>query len=190
MTILLTHGAGSNRDAPLLLALDSEFSKAGFTMVRYNLPYREKRPTGPPLRGDAERDREGLAATVRSLRDLGADKVFLGGHSYGGRQSTILASEDPAIADGLLLLSYPLHPPRKPQDLRTAHFPLLQTRSLFVHGTRDPFGNVEELQLALTQIPAPVRLIPIERAGHELKEPGIPVIVVSGFLDFFQVFAE
>ena len=180
--ILLTHGAGSNCDSPLLLELDRAFSGAGLKVVRYNLPYRQKRPTGPPVRGGAELDRLGLADAVDSLRAQVSGPVFLGGHSYGGRQSTILASEQPTLADGLLLLSYPLHPPRKPEDLRTAHFPELRTPSLFVHGTRDPFGSIAEMETALQLVPAEHQLVSLEGAGHELKDA---TRIVPAFLDFF-----
>jgi predicted alpha/beta-hydrolase family hydrolase len=184
MTVLLTHGAGSNRDAPLLVAIDQALSSAGITVVRYNLPFRQNR-TGPPGRGDAVKDRAGLASEVRTLREQGSSKLILAGHSYGGRQATILASEDPAIADGLLLLSYPLHPPRKPEELRTAHLPAIRIRSLFIHGTRDPFGSIAELESALSLIPAENRLVPIEGAGHELKGAAIPDLIASSFLSFF-----
>jgi predicted alpha/beta-hydrolase family hydrolase len=66
------------------------------------------------------------------------------------------------------LLSYPLHPPRKPAQLRTAHFPALHTRALFVHGSRDPFGTLEEMESALRLIPASTPLLPIEGSGHDL----------------------
>jgi predicted alpha/beta-hydrolase family hydrolase len=81
----------------------------------------------------------------------------------------MLAASDPSVADALLLLSYPLHPPRKPEDLRTAHFPQLQTPALFVHGTRDPFGSPDELRSAAHLIPARNEFLFIERAGHDLK---------------------
>ena len=102
------------------------------------------------------------------MRDSGQAPVFLGGHSYGGRQASILASEQPDITDGLLLLSYPLHPPNKPAQLRTAHFAKLQTPALFIHGTNDPFGSIEELQSSLQLIPARTNLVAIEKAGHDL----------------------
>jgi len=98
--------------------------------------------------------------------------VFLGGHSYGGRQATMLAAEGPDLAAGLLLLSYPLHPPKRPADLRTAHFAQLATPALFIHGTRDPFGSIEEMRAALELIAGPHELVAIEGAGHDLGGKG------------------
>lgn len=168
MMLVLTHGAGSNANAPLLVALDGAFAAAGITVWRYDLPFRQARPKGPPL-GTGREDREGLRQAVAEMRRRGPGRVFLGGHSYGGRQASLLAAEDPALADGLLLLAYPLHPPRRPDQLRTAHFPKLRTPALFVHGTRDPFGSIDEMRAALALIPAPVELLAIEGAGHDLR---------------------
>ena len=78
----------------------------------------------------------------------------------------MVAAEDPSVADGLLLLSYPLHPPGKPGQLRTEHFGSLRAPALFVHGTRDPFGTVDELREAIKLIPAAARLQVVEGAGH------------------------
>jgi len=178
--IILTHGAGSNADSPLLISLAGAFEAAGWRALRYNLPYRQLRPTGPPFPAQAADDRAGLADAIAKMRATVDGKVAIGGHSYGGRQASMLAAEQPGIADALLLLSYPLHPPRKPQQLRTAHFADWQTPALFVHGTRDPFASVEELRAAIAAIPAATRIMPIERAGHELK--GIhPAAVVTTF---------
>lgn len=167
-TLILTHGAGSNRDAPLLAALDRVLTRCGLRVIRANHAFREARPAGPPRPGDAARDRQRLRELVESARAGGANKVYLGGHSYGARQSTILASELPGLADAILALSYPLHPPRRPSELRTAHLPGLRTPVLFVHGSRDPFGSIEELSGALALIPAKTRLVEIAGAGHEL----------------------
>src|SRR5258708_7806380 len=95
--------------------------------------------------------------------------IILGGHSYGGRQATMLAADEPGIADALLLFSYPLHPPAKPEQLRTQHFPRLRTPAVFVHGTTDGFGSIDEMTAALALIPAPTELLPIAGAGHDLK---------------------
>lgn len=183
--LVLTHGAGANANAPLLVTLDSQLSAAGVTVQRYTLPYRVERPTGPPRPADGARDRAGLKAAVAEMRSRVSGPVFLGGHSYGGRQATMLAAEESGVADGLVLLSYPLHPPRRPADLRTAHLPNLRTRALFIHGSRDPFGTLEEMSAALALIPVPAELVPIQGAGHDLKaKDAIPTI-----LEAFHAFA-
>jgi predicted alpha/beta-hydrolase family hydrolase len=166
--LLLTHGAGSNRNAPLLVALANTFAAQGIEVTRYDLPYRQDRPHGPPRPSDAARDREGLREQIAKLREKHPGQIWLGGHSYGGRQSSILAAETPGLIDRLLLLSYPLHPPGKPEQLRTAHFPKLTAPTLFVHGSRDPFGTLEQLKNAIGLIPAPVQLLEIQGAGHDL----------------------
>ena len=90
--------------------------------------------------------------------------------------------------DALLLLSYPLHPPRKPEQLRTAHFPKLRTPALFVHGSRDPFGSLDELKSAMALIPAPVKLLEIDGAGHDLgrDRAGLAERIVSEFLNWLS----
>jgi predicted alpha/beta-hydrolase family hydrolase len=166
--LILTHGAGSNCNAPLLVALAGAFSASGLTVLRCDLPFRQLRPHGPPQRGSAERDQEGLRAAITSMRRQTSGRMFLGGHSYGGRQASMLAASQPGLVDKLLLLSYPLHPPQRPSELRTEHLPRLQTPAMFVHGTRDGFGSIEELTAALTLIPTRTELLPLAGAGHEL----------------------
>jgi predicted alpha/beta-hydrolase family hydrolase len=170
--LVLTHGAGSNAGAPLLVAVAEALAAAGIAVLRSDLPFRQARPHGPPFPAAAAQDRAGLRRAVLVLRDRVPGRVFLGGHSYGGRQATMLAAEEPGLAAGLLLLSYPLHPPKRPADLRTAHFAQLSTPALFIHGTRDPFGSVEEMQAALELIAGPHELVAIEGAGHDLGGKG------------------
>jgi predicted alpha/beta-hydrolase family hydrolase len=167
--LILTHGAGSNCRTQLLVDVAEAFAAAGMLVLRCDLPYRQSFPQGPPKPGGAERDREGLRNAVLAMRDLVHGRVFLGGHSYGGRQASMLAAASPDLVDGLLLLSYPLHPPRKPGQLRTQHFPQLRTAALFVHGTRDPFGSEAELSDAVRLIPARKELFFLVGAGHDLK---------------------
>jgi predicted alpha/beta-hydrolase family hydrolase len=156
----------------LLVAVATAFAEAGVTVLRCDLPFRQQRPHGPPYPAQAERDRTGLRCAVEALRKTISSSIFLGGHSYGGRQATMLAASEPQIGEGLLLLSYPLHPPGKPEQLRTAHFPNLRTPALFVHGSRDLFGSFEEMRSALELIPVRTQLLPIEGAGHELLRSG------------------
>lgn len=182
--LVLTHGAGSNSGASLLVAVAEAFADAGFAVLRCDLPFRQARPHGPPF-GNGAQDRAGLRRAVEVLREIVPGRIFLGGHSYGGRQASMLAAEDPALAAGLLLLSYPLHPPDKPGQLRTAHFPELHTPALFVHGCRDPFGSFDELQSARALIPAATELLPVEAAGHDLGRRGYDALarnVLAAFL--------
>jgi hypothetical protein len=183
--LILTHGAGANCESPLLVALAYAFCASGATVLRFDLPFRQLRPHGPPPRGSAERDQEGLRAAVASMRRQTSGRVFLGGHSYGGRQATILSAVEPGLVDRLLLLSYPLHPPRRASELRTGHFPDLKTPALFVHGTRDGFGSIDEMEAALKLIPARTELLSITGAGHELmtkkNRDELPKVVVEAF---------
>ena len=185
--LVLTHGAGSNCNSPLLVTLSDAFCTSGWTVLRCDLAFRQLRPHGPP-RGSAERDQQGLRAAVASMRRRTSGRVFLGGHSYGGRQASMLAADEPGLVDRLLLLSYPLHPPQRPAELRTGHFPRLQIPALFVHGARDGFGSIDEMTAALQLIPARTELLPVAGAGHELltkrNRDELSKIVVESFRSF------
>jgi predicted alpha/beta-hydrolase family hydrolase len=188
--LLLTHGAGGNAQSALLLALAEAFAGAGFTVLRCDLPFRQARRFGPPRPGDAVRDREGLKNAVAATRKLVLGRVFLGGQSYGGRQASMLLAEE-RVAEGLLLLSYPLHAPSRPDQQRTQHFPKLQVATVFVHGTRDPFGSIDEIEAARKLIPAKNELLMVEGAGHDLGFKGksrkeqLPAEILTHFGKFF-----
>ncbi len=190
--LVLTHGAGSNAQAPLLVALAETFSANGYTVLRCDLPYRQSRSFGPPGPGDAARDRAGLKNALSALKKMISGRLFLGGHSYGGRQSSMLAAEHPDLVAALLLLSYPLHPPRRPEQQRTQHLPDLRTPTLFVSGSRDPFGSIDELNQALKMIPAKTKLLAIEGAGHDLgfkgkaKQEELTKTVLAAFNDLLR----
>ncbi len=180
--LVLTHSAGSDCRAPLLVSVADELAGNGIAVLRVDLPFRLARPQGPPGPGDAGRDREGLRAALGAARAFSAGRLFLGGHSYGGRQASMLAAAEPQIAAALLLLAYPLHPPRRPAELRTAHFPKLRIPALFVHGERDPFAATEELRSALGLIPAFTDLLEMPGAGHDLRSAAPQA--AQAFVDF------
>jgi predicted alpha/beta-hydrolase family hydrolase len=183
--LALFHGAGSNCQSPLLIAVAEAFCETGWLVLRGDLPYRQQHPTGPPLRS-SKLDREGIARAGQELRTLAPEvRLCLAGHSYGGRQCSMLAAEDPTIADALLLLSYPLHPPREPTKPRTEHFASLQTPTLFVHGTRDPFGSIAELEAAMLLIPAKTTLFPVQGAPH-----GLPPSIAASLPERLQAIME
>ena len=177
-SIVLSHGAGSDSNSRVIVVIAEAFAAAGVRALRIDLPFRIAKSTpNPSVSG---RDREGIRAAVKWL----GGRVLLGGHSYGGRQSSMVAAEDPSVAEGLLLMSYPLHPPRKPDQLRNTHFPSLRTPALFVHGTRDPFGTPDELR---ANLPSMAELMLLEASGHELKAAiRDPEAVVQRFLNFLN----
>jgi hypothetical protein len=110
----------------------------------------------------------------------------MGGQSYGGRQATMLAAEQPGLVSGLLLTSYPLHPPGKPERLRTQHFPSLRNPCVFVQGTADSFGSPAELREAVALIPASTQIITIDGGGHDLKRGKFdmtPVVAATSRFD-------
>lgn len=189
--LVLTHGAGGNAHMPLLVAMAEAFASAGFAVLRCDLPFRQQWSFGPPRPGDAARDRLGLKNAVAALRGLGGMKrLFIGGQSYGGRQASMLLAED-QVADGLLLLSYPLHAPGKPDQPRTQHLPQIKVPVMFVQGTHDPFGTIDEIEAARKLIPGKTLLVPVGGAGHDLgfkgksKREALPSLVVEEFERFF-----
>jgi hypothetical protein len=190
-TLILTHGAGADCQSKLLVEMSSTFAASGFTVLRFDLPFRRARPHGPPSPGSATRDQDGLRRAVAVMKERANGPLFLGGHSYGGRQATMLVAEEPQLVDGLLLLSYPLHPPRTPNQLRTKHFPKLTKPAFFVHGTRDPFGTIAEMKSALALIPASHALLEVDGAAHDLlskKTAGaLPATVVEEFSKFLNL---
>ncbi|HEX8817063.1 MAG TPA: alpha/beta fold hydrolase [Terriglobales bacterium] len=170
--LIFTHGAGGNCQGPFLIALAEAFAGAGFAVLRYNLPFRQARAFGPPRPSEAARDRQGIRNSVLVLRQQVKRNVIAGGHSYGGRQTSMLAADEPELIQALLLTSYPLHPPGKPDQLRTEHLPRIQAPALFVEGTKDPFGSIAEIQAAVKLIPAKTALLPVADAGHDLGFKG------------------
>ena len=189
--LVLAHSAGGNCQSPLLIGVAGAVAIRGLAVLRCELPFRQMRPHGPPGPGSASGDRAGVRNSVAALKKIVAGRVFLGGHSYGGRQASMLAAEDPDVTSALLLLSYPLHPPRRPKQLRTAHFFQLRASSLFVSGTRDEFASIEEITSALQLIPARTQLLVIEGAGHSLGNKIAPVgeRVSSEFLEFIASYS-
>jgi predicted alpha/beta-hydrolase family hydrolase len=175
--LILTHGAGSNRDALLLRRLADALTEHGVAVARIDLPYRQRRPKGPPSPSTAAGDREGIVAACALLREVVDDAPLLvGGQSYGGRQASMVVAEHPDVADGLLLTSYPLHPPGKPERARTEHLPDITCPVVVVHGASDPFATTDEITAALDLVAGPVRLVEIEKTGHDLKPDRSPAV--------------
>ena len=181
--IVLTHGAGGSREAPLLKRICDEWAARGWLAVRYNLPYRRRRPKGPPS-GSATADQAGVVEAIELVRATIAGPVVAGGHSYGGRMTSMAVADGAARVDALTLFSYPLHPPGKPERARTEHLPRIAAPTVFTHGTSDPFGSIDELRDAAALIPAATEVVEITGARHDLgsKTFDVPVLAVDAAL--------
>jgi predicted alpha/beta-hydrolase family hydrolase len=155
VAVLLTPGASATRDHSSLIALDRALSAEGITVERIDLP--SSRP-GPKV----------LAAITDAAAALEPAQVFVGGRSFGGRMCSMAVAEGLPAA-GLVLISYPLHPPGRPETMRVEHFPALAVPCLFVSGTRDSFATPAELEAATTAIPGDVTHVWIDGGGHGLR---------------------
>ena len=166
--LLLTPGAGADRNQSALVAVDEALSSDGITVERMDFPYRRagrKAPDRPPVLLEAVR--EGAAA-LATRAGVAPDRIAVGGRSMGGRICSMAVAEGlPAAA--LVLVSYPLHPPGKRDQLRTDHFPEVRVPCLFVSGTKDAFGTPEELESATGLIPGPVTHVWLEGGSHGLR---------------------
>ena len=178
-TVVLTHGAGGSRESPMLVKICDEWARRGWLAVRYNLPYRRRRPKGPPS-GSAATDQAGIVEAIEWARDLDHGPVIAGGHSYGGRL-TSMAVADGTPVDVLTLFSYPLHPPGKPERARTEHLPRVTVPTVFTHGSSDPFGTLDELRAAAALVTGPVEIVEIAGARHDLgsKTLDVPTLAVD-----------
>jgi predicted alpha/beta-hydrolase family hydrolase len=180
--LILTPGAGARRDQPGLVAIDQAVTKVGMVVERVEFPGRaagKRRPDPPAV----------CIQTVRTATSELADRlgvptsrVAVGGRSMGGRMCSMAAAEGLEVA-ALVLVSYPLHPPGRPDRLRTAHFPDLHLPCLFVSGRRDAFGVPAELQHEVEAVPGPVTLVFVD-GDHSLRKrnPEVADIVASWLL--------
>ncbi|MBJ7340266.1 alpha/beta family hydrolase [Mycolicibacterium sp.] len=180
--VVLTHGAGGSRESPMLVRLCDQWAGRGWLAVRYDLPYRRRRPKGPPS-GSARADQAGVVEAVALARSLTDGPVLAGGHSYGGRMTSVAVADGLSV-DALTLFSYPLHPPGKPERARTEHLPLITVPTIFTHGTSDPFGTIDELRAAAALISAQTEVVEVTGARHDLgsKTLDVPALAVDAAL--------
>ncbi|GAB4940137.1 hypothetical protein MAHJHV49_01780 [Mycobacterium avium subsp. hominissuis] len=176
--VVLTHGADGNRDSPLLQQVCEEWAQRGWLAVRYNLPFRRRRPTGPPS-GSGAADRAGIVEAITLCRGLADGPLIAGGHSYGGRQTSMVVAAGDAAVDVLTLFSYPVHPPGKPERARTEHLPAITVPTVFTHGTSDPFGTPEELNAAAALVGGTTAVVEIASARHDLRSKTLNVAALA-----------
>ena len=171
--VLLAHGAGSDRNAPALVAVADALEAAGIPALRFDFPYRtagRKAPDRPPVLLAAVRE---AAAELSKQTGLPPERLVLGGRSMGGRYCSLAVgdADEPLPALGLLLLGYPLHPAGKPDSLRVDHFPRLTVPVLFVSGDRDALAGKSDLEKWSETIPGPVEFHWLAGGDHGFRVP-------------------
>jgi len=169
--VILAHGAGAGQRHPFIAGVARHLAAAGIEVVTFNFPYREERRRVPDASAVLEQCFRRVIACVRAGRTETA--VFAGGKSMGGRIATQVAAHGEPLA-GVFALGYPLHPPGKPHQLRSAHLPAITVPVLIVQGERDPFGTPGELGPVVDAMRAPVRLDVVAAGDHSLGVRGIP----------------
>jgi uncharacterized protein len=168
--VVLAHGAGNDMNSPLLVSVQHGLARAGWVVVRFNFPYKERGGRAPDPTAVLESCYRSVVAGVRADPELRPPKLVIGGKSMGGRMATHLAAAGAAV-DGVLLLGYPLHPAGKPQQLRVEHLPRIRVPMLFLAGTRDPLCDLDLLRQHLQVCPAPITIHVIEGGDHSFRVP-------------------
>lgn len=163
--LLLTPGAGSDRDHPSLRAVEAALP---IPVERHDFPYRREGRKVPDRAPKAIADLVEATARLARRVKVPPESIALGGRSFGGRMCSMAVAEGLPAA-GLVLISYPLHPPGRPGNLRVEHFARIRVPCLFVSGTHDAFGSPEELERHAGAIEGPVTHVWVEGRGHDLK---------------------
>jgi predicted alpha/beta-hydrolase family hydrolase len=175
--LVLAPGASASRDQGALVAIDEALAAQSVRVERIDFPYR--------LAGRRVPDRQAVlvasvvAAACKLAEDMSVPQasVALGGRSMGGRMCSIAVAEG-LVAAGLVLVSYPLHPPGKPEKLRVDHLGAIKVPCLFVSGTRDQFATPAELEKATVAIAGPVSHVYVEGGDHSLRRRDLEVAAI------------
>lgn len=169
VTLVLAHGAGAPQTHPWMVSMAKTVAGRGVAVVTFNFLYTEAKRRAPDKNDVLEATWLAAIAAVRAR--AGSDRLFLGGKSMGGRIATQVAARPEVEVAGLVLLGYPLHPPGKPLQLRTAHLPRVRAPMLFVQGSRDAFGTREEMEPVVAGLSRGTRLFVVEGGDHSLVVP-------------------
>lgn len=169
VTLVLAHGAGAPQTHPWMVSMARAIAERGIAVVTFNFLYTEAKRRAPDKNDVLEAT--WLAAIEAVRARAGRDRLFIGGKSMGGRIATQVAARPDVEVNGLVLLGYPLHPPGKPSQLRTAHLPRVRAPMLFVQGSRDAFGTREEMEPVVAGLSRGTRLFVVDGGDHSLVVP-------------------
>lgn len=170
-TILLGHGAGANQLSGFMRLFAAGLAERGLDVVTFNFLYMEQGRKIPDPAPRLESCYRAVIDAVVKHKKLKGNRLVIGGKSMGGRIASQVAASQPDDIDGLVFLGYPLHPPGRPDKLRSAHLPKIKMPMLFVQGSRDAFGSKQEIETIIKKLRLRAELYSIEGGDHSLKAP-------------------
>ena len=174
VALLLAHGAGGNQMSPFIVDYAKRLAERGIDVATFNFVYSEQKRRLPDRTDKLEACWRAVIAAARAgalSPEIAHGPIAIGGKSMGGRIASQVAAADPEGIAGLVLLGYPLHPPGRPEQLRTKHLPVITVPMLIVQGERDTFGTPDELRPVLRTIKAKTELFVVEGGDHSFKVP-------------------
>ena len=172
--LILAHGAGANQSSSFMVRFATSLAARGIDTVTFNFVYTEQRRRVPDRNDRLEHCYRVVIEAVRGGKlhdDTGRRKLAIGGKSMGGRIASQVAAAGQEGTAGLVFLGYPLHPPGRPDKLRSKHMPNIRAPMLFVQGSRDAFGTPEELRAVLGGLEVAADLCVVEDGDHSFKVP-------------------
>ena len=186
VTLVLAHGAGAPHTSPFMLAFAEALAARGLDTATFNFPYMEARRRVPDRGPVLEACYAAVVGRLGARPELEGNRMVIGGKSMGGRIASQMVAHDretSRLVAGLVFLGYPLHPPGRPDQLRTRHLPAITQPILCVQGERDPFGTPDELKPIFAGLPIDVDLEIVAGGDHSFKVPkklGPPQAAVHG----------
>ena len=181
VTVVLGHGAGANQLSSFMLMIAGGLAARGFDVMTFDFLYMEQKRHIPDPKARLESCYLAVIQTALTHRRLKKNRLVIGGKSMGGRIASQVAAIEPDGIAGLVFLGYPLHPPGRPDKLRTDHLKDIHAPMLFVQGARDAFGTEEEIRAVIKKLRLPAALYAVEGGDHSFKVPkriGVPQATV------------
>lgn len=177
VTIILAHGAGANQLSGFMRLFANGLAERGADVVTFNFLYMEQGRKIPDPAPRLEGCYRAVIEATLKHRKLKGNRLLIGGKSMGGRIASQVAAQNGQNIAGLVFLGYPLHPPGRPEKLRSEHLPKIKAPMLFVQGARDAFGTKEEIAAIIKKLKMPATLYAVDGGDHSLKVPksaGVP----------------
>lgn len=175
--IILGHGAGANQLSGFMRLFATGLAERGVDVVTFNFLYTEQGRKIPDPAPRLEGCYRAVIDAALKHKKLKGNRLVIGGKSMGGRIASHVAAQDGENIAGLVFLGYPLHPPGRPEKMRSEHLPKIKAPMLFMQGSRDAFGTKEEIADIIKKLKLPADLFAIEGGDHSFKVPksaGIP----------------